>query len=195
MRAFTFPVNSLLRHFLLGCVLAVSVLAHAGPDARQWQPLDNDEVHDPTGPAIRQLMEPRDGLLPLPPDTAGNKVNWLEAMDKGLIDPRSNILPDTKVEVLDLDILLGLYGSMPIVRFPHSQHTKWLDCSNCHDHIFKKKTGTSNISMLRILNGEQCGLCHGAVAFPLTECSRCHSVVRPKTKTRSGAVVDLPEGK
>jgi hypothetical protein len=24
--------------------------------------------------------------------------------------------------------------------------------------------------------GEHCGRCHGAVAFPLTECTRCHSV-------------------
>ena len=32
--------------------------------------------------------------------------------------------------------------------------------------------------MLLILAGEKCGLCHGAVAFPLTECLRCHSVQR-----------------
>jgi hypothetical protein len=30
--------------------------------------------------------------------------------------------------------------------------------------------------MQKILDGEQCGVCHGAVAFPLTECRRCHSV-------------------
>jgi hypothetical protein len=29
-----------------------------------------------------------------------------------------------------------------------------------------------------VLSGEKCGLCHGAVAFPLTECNRCHSVQR-----------------
>ena len=32
--------------------------------------------------------------------------------------------------------------------------------------------------MMLILQGEKCGLCHGAVAFPLTECLRCHSVSR-----------------
>jgi c(7)-type cytochrome triheme protein len=80
--------------------------------------------------------------------------------------------------VLDQDILLNLKGGTPIVRFPHLQHTLWLDCSNCHDKIFKQQTGATKISMQKILQGEQCGVCHGAVAFPLTECTRCHSVPR-----------------
>jgi hypothetical protein len=28
--------------------------------------------------------------------------------------------------------------------------------------------------------GEQCGVCHGAVAFPLTVCGRCHNTPRDK---------------
>lgn len=197
MLVFTSRANRLLRYLLLLCALvaALPVLAEQARDTRSWRPLNNDDIHDPTGPAVKQLMEPREGLLPLPPDTAGNKVLWLEALDKGIINPRSNIFPETKVELLDLDILLDLYGNMPIVRFPHLQHTKWLDCNNCHDHIFKKKRGTSNISMLRILDGEQCGLCHGAVSFPLTECNRCHSVPRARTNVRSGGYVDAPEAK
>ena len=198
MQVSTSPADGALRWLLLLCVLMPAVLsiqvdaAEPAPVTRSWRPLNNDDVHDPTGPAVKQLMEPREGLEPLPPDTAGNKVRWLEALDKGIIAPRSNIYPETKVELLDLDILLDPYGNMPKVLFPHLRHTKWLDCSNCHDHIFKKKTGTSGISMLRILNGEQCGLCHGAVAFPLTECHRCHSVPRSRTGTRSGAYVDAP---
>jgi c(7)-type cytochrome triheme protein len=65
---------------------------------------------------------------------------------------------------------------MPAVKFPHRQHTLWLDCSNCHPYPFIDKAGANKLSMQAILNGEQCGLCHGAVAFPLTECNRCHSV-------------------
>lgn len=197
MLAFTSRASRRLRYLLLMCALvaALPVLAEPARNTRGWKPLNNDDIHDPTGPAVHQLMEPREGLSPLPPDTAGNKVLWLEALDKGIINPRSNIFPETKVELLDLDILLDLYGNMPIVRFPHLQHTKWLDCSNCHDHIFKKKRGTSNISMLRILDGEQCGLCHGAVSFPLTECNRCHSVPRARSNVRSGGYVDAPEVK
>jgi c(7)-type cytochrome triheme protein len=68
---------------------------------------------------------------------------------------------------------------MPVVLFPHKRHTEWLDCSNCHDKLFKEEIGASHISMFQILAGEQCGVCHGAVSFPLTECNRCHSVLRP----------------
>jgi c(7)-type cytochrome triheme protein len=46
--------------------------------------------------------------------------------------------------------------------------------------LFKTKAGTSNVNMMQILSGEKCGLCHGAVAFPLTECQRCHSLPRKK---------------
>jgi c(7)-type cytochrome triheme protein len=82
------------------------------------------------------------------------------------------------VQTYDKDVFLNLKGGMPVVRFPHSIHTPWLDCTNCHDHLFKKELGKSQISMFLILQGEQCGLCHGAVAFPLTECSRCHNTKR-----------------
>jgi len=70
-------------------------------------------------------------------------------------------------------------GEMPMVRFPHRQHTEWLDCSNCHEKLFASKAGgTRAVNMFQILQGEYCGLCHGAVSFPLTECKRCHSVAR-----------------
>ena len=69
-------------------------------------------------------------------------------------------------------------GEMPLVLFPHRPHTEWLDCSNCHDKIFVEKVGANQINMFTILSGQHCGQCHGAVAFPLTECNRCHSVPR-----------------
>jgi c(7)-type cytochrome triheme protein len=74
---------------------------------------------------------------------------------------------------------------MPAVKFPHRQHTLWLDCSNCHNGLFKDKIGANKFSMVAILNGEQCGLCHGAVAFPLTECNRCHSVPNESLRKQS----------
>ncbi len=145
----------------------------------KWLPLENDDLHDPDNPAISQLQQPAEALSKLPPDTTGNMVRWVEAREKGIIEPRSNIFPETKVNVLDQDILLNLKGGTPIVRFPHRAHTLWLDCSNCHDHLFKPVAGGNKLSMLQILQGEQCGVCHGAVSFPLTECNRCHSVPRP----------------
>ena len=154
--------------------LAVALAAYAG----DWLPLARDGVHDPASPALQLLQEPREALSTLAPDSAGNQVRWVEALDRGQIAPRANLLPGTKVNVLDLDVLLNLRGGTPIVRFPHRQHTLWLDCSNCHEHLFKSKAGANKLSMMQILQGEQCGVCHGAVSFPLTECARCHSVQR-----------------
>ncbi|GAB4348743.1 MAG: hypothetical protein Kow006_09760 [Gammaproteobacteria bacterium] len=144
--------------------------------AAGWLPLSNDGLHDPTSPAIGILQEPAEALSQLEPDTAGNMVRWVEALAKGQINPRTNIRPETKVNVLDLDVILPDTGTVPMVLFPHRQHTEWLDCSNCHEKIFASKAGATPMNMFAILQGEYCGRCHGAVSFPLTECNRCHSV-------------------
>ena len=163
--------------FLLALVLlAAGVFALAG--AQEWKRIASDGLHDPAGPAVGVLQEPSEALAALAPDTAGNQVRWVNALDLGQIQPRTNILPETKVNIRLTEVLLKNTGEMPMVRFPHRQHTAWLDCSNCHDNLFQQKPGTTKINMFLILSGEKCGLCHGAVAFPLTECNRCHSVER-----------------
>lgn len=164
-------------------LLLLSIVAQAAFSvemARRWLPLAKDGIHDPKTPALRLLQEPRVALSRLPADNVGNQVNWVAALEGGHINPRTNIRPETKVRILDLDVLLNLRGGTPIVRFPHRQHTLWLDCSNCHEHLFKSKAGANRFSMERILQGEQCGVCHGAVAFPLTACARCHNTPRDK---------------
>jgi len=156
----------------------------SGAIAGVWEPLAKDGIHDPKGPAITLLQEPGEGLSALPPDKAGNMVNWVQAITKGVISPRrvKNPLvgalpkPQTEMPMLKEEIMLDKQGSMPMVLFPHKVHLLWLECSNCHPAIFEAKEGANDIRMEKILNGEQCGLCHGAVAFPLTNCSRCHSV-------------------
>jgi c(7)-type cytochrome triheme protein len=173
---------------LAAALLLLATAAWAAPGL--WQRLARDGVHDPQGPAIGVLQEPAEALQALPYDSAGNQVNWVKAIDSGAIDPRTNLLPETQVRVLDLDLIIARYGSMPAVKFPHRQHTLWLDCANCHEHLFKSKAGANKFSMMAILNGEQCGLCHGAVAFPLTECNRCHSV--PNALLRRAPVAALP---
>lgn len=160
-------------------LLAACALAGVALAGERRAPLAKDGVHDPANPAIKLLQEPADALAALPRDVVGNQVRWVQALEQGAIAPRTNIMPDTKIRVLDLDVLLPRTGEMPMVLFPHRQHTEWLDCSNCHEQLFKSKAGTTpGLNMFQILQGEYCGLCHGAVAFPLTECKRCHSVVR-----------------
>jgi len=158
---------------LLALLSALALAAGA-----QWLAIAADGVHDPGGPAIGVLQEPREAFASLPPDTAGNLVRWMQALDRGQIQPRTNIQPETLVKLRTTQVLLKNTGEMPLVLFPHRQHTAWLDCSNCHDQLFAQTAGATRINMFLILQGEKCGLCHGAVAFPLTECTRCHSVAR-----------------
>ncbi|MBI5897932.1 MAG: hypothetical protein HZB40_01730 [Rhodocyclales bacterium] len=189
MRVFIFPADS-LRAAIAACLICLGSVTLA----EDWTPLNKDGIHDPRSPAIKQLQEPAAALSKLIPDTAGNMVRWVQALEKGEINPRASIRPDTKIRVYDSDVLLNLKGGMPIVRFPHRQHTLWLDCVNCHDHLFKAETGATKFSMLKILEGEQCGVCHGAVSFPLTECFRCHSVARPGQAPKPSLPIAIPAG-
>ncbi len=157
----------------LACLGPGSALA-----ADKWKPLTKDGLHDPAGPAIGELQQPAEALSLLPFDHAGNKVDWGRALAEGKITPRSQVMPGTRVQLLDTDVLMKRTGEMPMVLFPHRQHTEWLDCSNCHEQLFRSKAGKTEVNMTQILSGEKCGVCHGAVAFPLTECQRCHNVSR-----------------
>lgn len=182
MRASTFRASLALAAALAACGLA---LAQA---ARHWAPLAKDGVHDAASPALGLLQEPADALSRLPPDTAGNQVAWVRALEGGYVEPRASLFRQAPMETRDTDVLLNLRGSTPVVRFPHRPHTQWLACSNCHDQLFRKEPGSNAYSMERILQGEQCGQCHGAVSFPLTECNRCHSVPRPDPALAAPAV-------
>lgn len=180
--------------WLIPLGLGVAVNALAG-DGRSWTPLNKDLLHDPDGPAFHELQEPGAALSALPPDVVGNQVRWVQALEKGIINPRAALYPGTQVNVLDMDIIFTKTGDNWFVRFPHKQHTEWLDCNNCHEKIFKKKFGETQFKMMDILQGKFCGQCHGAVAFPLTECQRCHSI-EPKTFTgKPGPQVKVTEAK
>jgi len=157
-------------------LLLLPCLALAQGDARKWKSLAADGDHDPASPAVALKQNPADALRLLPPDHPGNQVRWVKALREGSIEPRSKIYPSTEVKLLDLDILFVDTANLGFVLFPHRRHTEWLDCKNCHGPIFKDEAGTTPINMFSVLMGEHCGRCHGAVAFPLTECTRCHSV-------------------
>ncbi|MBF0379742.1 MAG: hypothetical protein HQL69_01915 [Magnetococcales bacterium] len=157
------------------CLLTFPVLWQEA-DAGRWKSLSEDKLHDPAGPAFKELQSPEEALSMFPKDAVGNKVRWVDALRDGYINPRSSILPGTEIKVLDMDIVYDRTGDQKFVLFPHKSHTEWLDCSNCHERIFKEKFRGTPMTMLEILQGNYCGQCHGAVSFPLTECYRCHSV-------------------
>jgi c(7)-type cytochrome triheme protein len=115
-------------------------------------------------------------LAPLPKNRYGNRVNWVRALERKLITPATHLtLPQAELSYDKRLILEADWNIIPPAVFPHRAHVAWLDCNNCHQEIFniKKKT-TKHFSMIRILNGEFCGVCHLTVAFPLDDCRRCH---------------------
>jgi c(7)-type cytochrome triheme protein len=155
--------------------LALLGIASVGSGAGSWQPLKNDSLHDPQNPAIEVLQEPSEALGVLVPDSAGNKVDWVRSLQQGLIQPRASLRDDREPVILDTTILMKNTLDMPYVLFPHKPHSQWMACETCHESIFISQVDANPINMGKILNGEYCGLCHGAVSFPLTECNRCHN--------------------
>jgi c(7)-type cytochrome triheme protein len=150
------------------------------PATERNAPPDSDGIHDPAGFGTAMLQPPREAFATLPKSASGNYINWSRAIGEKLVKPRYDMNnPDRPPVVLDLNIVREVKGTMPDVVYPHKQHTEWLDCSNCHPAIFIPQKGANQISMASILLGEKCGVCHGKVAFPVSECRRCHS--RPKT--------------
>ena len=157
---------------LLALLCAACSVHGAGP----WQDLSDDGLHDPAGPGIGVLQQPAEALSVLPQDGAGNHVHWVKALRDGFITPRHALADKPPPAIDTTDIIMRDTSTLPFVRFPHRTHTEWLDCTICHDRLFERKAGTTPINMGAILQGKYCGVCHGAVAFPLTECNRCHSV-------------------
>lgn len=149
-------------------------------------PPAEDGIHDPENEGTHLLQHPREAFSTISEGKSGNRVDWVEALSNDEIAPRYDRLSDeTKPIVMDLNIVREVKGSMPDVVYPHKQHTEWLDCSNCHPAIFIPQKGANQISMAAILLGQKCGVCHGKVAFPVSECRKCHS--KKKTaKTGSG---------
>lgn len=135
-----------------------------------------DDIHDHSNESVKLLKSPREAYANLPRNKTGNRVDWVAALATGKITPLwSRVDSGVEKMVMDMDILRVTKGTINNVVFPHKQHTEWLVCSNCHPAIFVPHKGANQISMALILSGQKCGVCHGRVAFPPSECGRCHS--------------------
>ncbi len=151
------------------------------PPSLRNPPPPEDGIHDPSNDGTHALQPPREAFATLVKGNSGNRVDWVKSLAENQIDPRyDRDDPSKKPLVLDLNIVREVKGSMPNVVYPHKQHTEWLDCSNCHPAIFIPQKGANQISMASILMGEKCGVCHGKVAFPVSECRKCHSQNKPR---------------
>jgi len=116
----------------------------------------------------------------LPKTALGNGINWEEAEAKGLIKP-VDFLEGVSIRRPSLkaqkDFLIEIKSSwMDKVLFSHKKHALWNGCEVCHPEIFPSvQKGATKYSMLQIVNGQYCGVCHDKVAFPLQDCQRCHT--------------------
>lgn len=157
------------------------------PLGKRNLPPTEDGIHDPANDGTQMLQPPLQAFGNMPKSHTGNQVDWVKALNEEKINPRFDRNdPNAKPMIMDLNIVREVKGSMPDVVYPHKQHTQWLDCSNCHPAIFIPQKGANQISMAAILLGQKCGVCHGKVAFPVSECRRCHSktkAVAAKTET------------
>ncbi len=139
----------------------------------------------------RASINPQPSDLPalraLPKDTEG-RVNWTAAVMGGFINPRGTLDPkDADKEKPPLNMNIFIEAKVPLmanVIFPHSIHTYWLKCSNCHPKIFLAQAGANPMTMDEIWKGKWCGRCHGKVAFdfwPRANCLRCHMILKGRS--------------
>lgn len=114
----------------------------------------------------------------LPKGRFGNKVDW-EAAEQSHKITLTDTLPEVSVKRAALAVpkdysIEAKISGLPEIIFSHRKHATWNGCELCHPDVFTVKAGATKYSMQDIFAGRYCGLCHGSVAFPATDCQRCH---------------------
>lgn len=126
----------------------------------------------------------------MPKTKYGNRIDWVKALDKGLIKLKNSLYDDNSSlklpRKLRKPLKLGTNSPRSMVVFSHKKHVAWLDCSICHPQIFNiKKKGTQSFSMDKNMYGWFCGSCHLQVAFPMNDCNRCHPKMKSGIRVRA----------
>jgi c(7)-type cytochrome triheme protein len=116
----------------------------------------------------------------MPKERGGNGINWELAEEKGdikLIDYIEGVSTKRPPMTNQKDFTIGAkVDGVPEIIFSHKKHTVWNGCEVCHPDIFVGvKKGTEKYSMIDLFAGKYCGACHGKVAFPQSDCRRCHT--------------------
>jgi c(7)-type cytochrome triheme protein len=116
----------------------------------------------------------------MPRERGGNGINWEKAEEDGLIkltDYIEGISTKRPPMANQKDFTIGAkVEGVPEIIFSHKKHTVWNGCELCHPDIFVGvKKGTEKYSMIDLFAGKYCGACHGNVAFPQSDCRRCHT--------------------
>lgn len=132
--------------------------------------LDDDEPRPP----IEETLDWAEALEMLPKDYK-KKADWSAALEQGVIRPRPGPDPSTLFATMfKWDFIIAAEKPKNEAYFPHSAHTEWLGCKNCHMTIYPYKRNPATMKEMK--KGVSCGTCHGKnnVAFSLKQCKRCH---------------------
>lgn len=111
----------------------------------------------------------------LPKDYKKN-IDWSSALNDGMIRPRVGKDPRALwASMFQWDFTIKGEEAEDDAFFPHSAHTVWLGCKNCHNpelYPYRRNPAT----MKEMKAGASCGACHGKkkVSFSLKACDRCH---------------------
>lgn len=156
------------------------------PDSAAAQPVEAAEPQtagipivpsDTVRPPIESVWDPDSVTALLPRDHAGN-IDWVAAKRTGVIRPRATAddgmeQPESWRFEFGFDFFFPGPNPTFDAWFPHSTHTEWVACEQCHSRIFRYRG--AEIKMADVMQGRYCGECHGKVAFPpQTACERCH---------------------
>ncbi len=123
-------------------------------------------------PALETVLDWEEALTLLPRDYK-DKADWTAAWKQGLVRPRTGTDPSARDAVaFKYDFVIAAQNPKNDAYFPHSAHTVWLGCENCHTRLYPYKRNPASMREMR--KGASCGVCHGNVAFSLKQCKRCH---------------------
>jgi c(7)-type cytochrome triheme protein len=115
-----------------------------------------------------------------PKERFGNGIDWEKTEELGLIKP-IDYIAGISVKRPPLTVqkdfaITAKVETMPEIIFSHKKHTVWNGCELCHPEIFPSiRKGATKYTMTDIFEGKYCGACHVTVAFPTTDCQRCHT--------------------
>lgn len=113
----------------------------------------------------------------LPKDDSGG-VDWVAALREGVIAPWAGLTEDAPPKrEFGFDFIYKPENKEDDAVFPHSSHSEWLACNNCHPSVFEGFDFLRGaLNMDAVEDGQYCGRCHGKVAFPQGDdnCTRCH---------------------
>lgn len=77
---------------------------------------------------------------------------------------------------LPTNVVMGKGDSA--VKFNHDSHSKKASCNDCHDKLFKAKTGANKITFAEHHSKKSCYACHnGKKSFGVENCSACHTKI------------------